>query len=78
MEGMDLARERDTRAAEVKTLLLLLCFVFMNLLYDEQFFIFFLFKQAWVGHPYIDVIDNSTDFDTKLRRLIAVCTILKC
>lgn len=24
MEGMDLARERDTRAAEVKTLLLLL------------------------------------------------------
>ncbi|KAG8187724.1 hypothetical protein JTE90_000187 [Oedothorax gibbosus] len=30
--------------------------------------------EAWVGHPYIDVIDNSTDFDTKLRRLIAsVC-----
>ncbi|GIY25938.1 TRPL translocation defect protein 14 [Caerostris extrusa] len=45
-EGLDLARERDLRAAE-----------------------------AWVGHPYIDVIDNSTDFDTKLRRLIAsVCT----
>ncbi|GIY25940.1 TRPL translocation defect protein 14 [Caerostris extrusa] len=44
-EGLDLARERDLRAAE-----------------------------AWVGHPYIDVIDNSTDFDTKLRRLIAsVC-----
>ncbi|KAF8766346.1 TRPL translocation defect protein 14 like protein [Argiope bruennichi] len=44
-EGLDLARERDRRAAE-----------------------------AWVGHPYIDVIDNSTDFDTKLRRLIAsVC-----
>lgn len=28
--------------------------------------------EAWVGHPYIDVIDNSTDFDTKLRRMIAV------
>ncbi|XP_054724393.1 TRPL translocation defect protein 14-like isoform X2 [Uloborus diversus] len=44
-EGLELARERDLRAAE-----------------------------AWIGHPYIDVIDNSTDFDTKLRRLIAsVC-----
>lgn len=30
--------------------------------------------EAWVGHPYIDVIDNTTDFDTKLRRMIAnVC-----
>ena len=28
--------------------------------------------EAWVGHPYIDVIDNSTDFDTKLKRMIAV------
>ncbi len=28
--------------------------------------------EAWVGHPYIDVIDNSTDFDTKLRRMIYV------
>ncbi|KAF7495526.2 hypothetical protein SSS_06237 [Sarcoptes scabiei] len=27
--------------------------------------------QAWVGHPYMDVIDNSTDFDTKMRRMIA-------
>jgi len=26
--------------------------------------------EAWVGHPYIDVIDNSTDFDTKLKRMI--------
>ncbi|XP_042899659.1 TRPL translocation defect protein 14 isoform X2 [Parasteatoda tepidariorum] len=44
-EGIELARVRDSRAAE-----------------------------AWVGHPYIDVIDNSTDFDTKLRRLISsVC-----
>ncbi len=30
--------------------------------------------EAWVGHPYIDVMDNSTDFDTKMRRMIsAVC-----
>jgi hypothetical protein len=28
--------------------------------------------EAWVGHPYIDVIDNSTDFDAKLKRMIAV------
>ncbi|KAB7506281.1 TRPL translocation defect protein 14, partial [Armadillidium nasatum] len=28
--------------------------------------------QAWVGHPYFDVIDNSTDFDTKIRRMINV------
>ena len=27
---------------------------------------------AWIGHPYIDVIDNSTDFDEKLKRMIAV------
>ncbi|XP_076039530.1 TRPL translocation defect 14 isoform X2 [Oratosquilla oratoria] len=30
--------------------------------------------QAWIGHPYFDVIDNSTDFDTKIRRMISsVC-----
>ncbi|CAG9863849.1 unnamed protein product [Phyllotreta striolata] len=29
---------------------------------------------AWVGHPYFDVIDNSTDFEGKIRRLIvSVC-----
>ena len=22
--------------------------------------------EAWVGHPYFDVVDNSTDFDTKV------------
>lgn len=27
---------------------------------------------AWVGHPYFDVIDNSTDFETKICRMIAV------
>uniref|UniRef100_A0A1B6CCI7 NadR/Ttd14 AAA domain-containing protein n=2 Tax=Clastoptera arizonana TaxID=38151 RepID=A0A1B6CCI7_9HEMI len=29
---------------------------------------------AWVGHPYFDVVDNSTDFENKIFRLIAdVC-----
>jgi hypothetical protein len=28
--------------------------------------------QIWVGHPYIDVIDNSTDFEKKLSRVIQV------
>ncbi|KAG8223947.1 hypothetical protein J437_LFUL003755 [Ladona fulva] len=30
--------------------------------------------ESWVGHPYFDVIDNSTDFETKICRMIeAVC-----
>ncbi|XP_077296780.1 TRPL translocation defect 14 isoform X3 [Arctopsyche grandis] len=29
---------------------------------------------AWVGHPYFDVIDNTTDFESKMKRMIAcVC-----
>ncbi|XP_033253821.1 TRPL translocation defect protein 14-like isoform X2 [Drosophila miranda] len=29
---------------------------------------------AWVGHPYFDVIDNSTNFEAKMNRLIeSVC-----
>lgn len=40
-EGLELARERDTRAAE-----------------------------AWVGHPYVDIIDNSQDFESKINRLL--------
>ncbi|TRY71688.1 hypothetical protein TCAL_03417 [Tigriopus californicus] len=40
-EGLDEARERDTRAAE-----------------------------AWVGHPYVDIVDNSSDFETKINNLI--------
>ncbi|XP_037805957.1 TRPL translocation defect protein 14 isoform X1 [Lucilia sericata] len=29
---------------------------------------------AWVGHPYFDVIDNSTNFETKMNRMIeSVC-----
>lgn len=31
-----------------------------------------LTAEGWVGHPYFDVIDNSTEFDTKIRRMIAV------
>ena len=30
--------------------------------------------EAWVGHPYVDIIDNSTDFETKINRLIAAVT----
>lgn len=34
-----------------------------------------LAAQAWVGHPYYDVIDNSTDFESKvIRTLGAVCS----
>jgi len=30
--------------------------------------------ESWVGHPYIDVIDNSTDFENKMTRMIdCVC-----
>ncbi|EDS25741.1 conserved hypothetical protein [Culex quinquefasciatus] len=29
---------------------------------------------AWIGHPYFDVIDNSTDFENKVNRMIeCVC-----
>lgn len=36
-----------------------------------------LTSQAWVGHPYYDVIDNSTDFQRKVVRMIAaVCNRL--
>ena len=44
-EGIELARERDTRAAE-----------------------------AWVGHPYVSVLDNTSDFESKINQLISkVC-----
>lgn len=32
--------------------------------------------EAWVGHPYIDVIDNSTDFESKMIRMINVSFII--
>jgi len=36
-----------------------------------------LTSQAWVGHPYYDVIDNNTDFERKVVRTIAaVCNRL--
>lgn len=28
--------------------------------------------QSWLGHPCYDVIDNSTDFEAKCRRCLAV------
>lgn len=28
---------------------------------------------AWVGHPHLRVIDNSTDFETKIDRVLAAC-----
>ena len=31
---------------------------------------------AWVGHPYFDVIDNSSDFETKICRMISVSHVL--
>jgi hypothetical protein len=31
---------------------------------------------AWVGHPYFDVIDNSTDFEIKICRMISVSRVL--
>jgi len=42
LEGLEEARERDTRAAE-----------------------------AWIGHPYVDIIDNGSDFENKINRLIS-------
>lgn len=34
-------------------------------------------QNAWVGHPHLRVIDNSTDFDGKKERLFsAVCSLL--
>merc|ERR1719458_767620 len=42
LEGLEEARERDTKAAE-----------------------------AWIGHPYVDIIDNKMDFESKINRLIS-------
>lgn len=32
--------------------------------------------EAWIGHPYIDVIDNSTDFEAKMIRMINVSSMV--
>lgn len=29
-------------------------------------------SNVWIGHPYIDVIDNSTDFEMKIARVLKV------
>ncbi|XP_021959969.1 TRPL translocation defect protein 14 isoform X3 [Folsomia candida] len=30
--------------------------------------------EAWIGHPYFDILDNSTDFETKVKKMIqCVC-----
>lgn len=43
LEGLEEARDRDTKAAE-----------------------------AWIGHPYVDIIDNdNVDFESKIHRLIS-------
>merc|ERR1712183_529567 len=31
--------------------------------------------EAWIGHPYVDVIDNGSDFETKINRLISCGTL---
>lgn len=31
-----------------------------------------LTMQAWNGHPCFDIIDNSTDFNTKMRKMISL------
>lgn len=33
-------------------------------------------SKAWIGHPYIDVIDNCTDFDLKVTRALQVKILL--
>merc|ERR1712154_689978 len=35
-----------------------------------------LAAEAWIGHPYVDIIDNGSDFETKINRLIS-CVALK-
>ena len=43
-----------------------------------KFSLLTLLLQSWVGHPYFDVVDNSTGFEEKIRRVIAkVCERLE-
>ena len=35
-----------------------------------SYFVILTCIKAWLGHPYYEVIDNSTDFEMKMRRLI--------
>ena len=25
--------------------------------------------EAWVGHPYVDIVDNSSDFESKINQV---------
>jgi len=34
-----------------------------------------LAAEAWIGHPYVDIIDNSSDFETKINRLISAVAL---
>ena len=49
-----------------------------SLLFPNIFISFLIFilsslsVQAWVGHPYYDVVDNSTNFENKIKRVIAL------
>lgn len=29
-------------------------------------------SRSWIGHPYFDIIDNSSDFENKIRRMIDI------
>ena len=31
-------------------------------------------NKAWIGHPYLDVVDNCTEFDKKIARVLQVIT----
>ena len=42
-----------------------------------KFFNRFQVGEAWVGHPYYELIDNSTEFEAKMRRLTKVKKSLK-
>lgn len=34
-------------------------------------------KEAWIGHPHLRVIDNSTDFPEKIRKVLAaICNVV--
>jgi len=34
-----------------------------------------LAAEAWIGHPYVDIIDNSSDFENKINRLISAVAL---
>lgn len=44
---------------------------------DQAFVIDMKIQNAWLGHPHLRVVDNSTGFDEKVRRVIAaVCNVV--